>query len=122
MPNIELAWHQLVASCARVSESHQFLDVGYLAHVTDPENFTVELFEHWIQGDRPSQFVDKTLLGGGPHISLLTSRIADIASVEPDLPAAGITPLGVQPVEPYGLNLYFFGFTQEMPLSGSNSD
>jgi hypothetical protein len=46
---------------------------------------------------------------------LLTLRTADIASVEPDLLAAGMTPLGVQPVEPCGFTLYFYGFTQEMP-------
>lgn len=115
VPNIELAYQQLVAREARVSEPHQFRDVGYLAHVTDPEGFTVELIEHWFQGDRPSQSVDKTLLGGGPHISLLTLRTADIASVEPNLLAAGMTPLGVQPVAPYGFTLYFYGFTEETP-------
>ena len=64
VPNIELAYQQLVARGARVSVPHQFRDVGYLAHETDPEGFTVELIEHWFQGDRPSQSVDKTLLGG----------------------------------------------------------
>ena len=115
VPNIELAYQQLVARGARVSVPHQFRDVGYLAHVTDPEGFTVELIEHWFQGDRPSQSVDKTLLGGGPHISLLTLRTADIASVERDLLKAGMKPLGVQPVEPYGFTLYCYGFTQETP-------
>jgi predicted enzyme related to lactoylglutathione lyase len=115
VPNIELAYRQLVSRGAQVSEPHQFRDVGYLAHITDPEGFTVELIEHWFQGDRPSRSVDETLLGGGPHISLLTLRTADIARVEPDLLKLGMRPLGVQPVEPYGFTLYFYGFTRETP-------
>ena len=115
VPNIELAYQQLVTRGAQVSEPHQFRDVGYLAHVTDPEGFTVELIEHWFQGDRPSEALDDTLLGGGPHISLLTLRTADIVSVERDLLEAGMTPPGVQPVEPYGFTLYFYRFTDETP-------
>lgn len=115
VPNIELAYQQLLARGARVSEPQQFRDVGYLAHITDPEGFSVELIEHWFQGDRPSNVFDETLLGGGPHISLLTLRTADIASVERDLLKAGMKPLGVQPVEPYGFTLYFYGFTRETP-------
>ena len=49
VPNIELAWHQLLARGARVSESNQFLDLCYLAYVTDPERFTVNVIEHWFQ-------------------------------------------------------------------------
>ena len=115
VPNIELAYRQLVSRGAQVSKPHQFRDVGYLAHITDPEGFTVELIEHWFQGDRPRRSVDETLLGGGPHISLLTLRSADIARVEPDLLKLGMRPLGVQPVEPYGFTRYCYGFTQETP-------
>ncbi|SFU11854.1 hypothetical protein SAMN05444141_1098 [Pseudovibrio denitrificans] len=115
VPNIELACAQLRAHGVPVTEPQQFRDVGYLAKFTDPEGFTIELIDHHFQGERPEEEHDQTLLGGGPHISLVTLRCADIAAVEPDLLNAGMTPLSVQPVEPYGFTLYFYAFTSEQP-------
>ncbi len=117
--NIDLACAQLRARGVACSQPSQFRDVGYLAKVTDPEGFTVELIDHWFQGGRPAEIaaepVDETRLGGGAHLSLVTLRTASIDDIQPDILDLGMTPLSIQPVEPYGFTLYFYGFTDEAP-------
>ena len=127
VPNIERACAQLRERGVLASEPRQFRDVGYLANVTDPEGFTIELIDHWFQGERPEEAHDEThdkthdetqddtRLGGGAHLSLITLRTADIAAVEPEILGWGMTPLSVQPVEPHGFTLYFYAFTEEVP-------
>jgi hypothetical protein len=115
VPNLDLAYAQLCARGVPCSEPRQFRDVGYLAKATDPEGFTIELIDHHFRGDRPDGPDDETRLGGGPHLSLLTLRTADIASLEPQLLALGLKPLSVQPVEPFGFTLYFYAFTEDEP-------
>ncbi|WP_299483691.1 VOC family protein [uncultured Roseibium sp.] len=115
VPNIELAISQLKARGVPCSEPKQFRDVGYLAKAVDPEGFTIELIDHWFQGERPDIPVDRTRLGGGAHLSLVTLRTADISAIEPDLLGWGMTPLSIQPVEPFGFTLYFYAFTDEVP-------
>lgn len=115
VPNIERACAQLKARGAWVTTPKQFRDVGFLAKLTDPEGFTVELIDHWFEGERPDLVLNQTLLGGGPHLSLVTLRTADIEAIEPEVLDAGMTPLSVQPVEPFGFTLYFYAFTHETP-------
>lgn len=115
VPNIDLAYEQLQSAGITCTAPAQFRDVGFLAKVTDPEGFTVELIDHWFEGDRPREEHDETLLGGGAHLSLLTLRTADIAAVESEINGWGMTPLSVQPVDPHGFTLYFYAFTDEQP-------
>ena len=115
LPNIDLAYTQLRALEVPCSTPAQFRDVGYLAKAMDPEGFTIELIDHWFQGDRPRGPVDDARLGGGAHLNLITLRTADIADVHPVVVSLGMTPLSVQPVEPYGFTLYFYAFTDETP-------
>lgn len=115
VPNIELAASQLSKHGVSVTPPAQFRDVGFLAKATDPEGFVIELIDHYFEGDRPVEGHDAKLLGGGPHISLVTLRIADIAAIEPELLSWGMTPLSVQPVTPFGFTLHFYAFTEERP-------
>ncbi|MEO1142015.1 MAG: VOC family protein, partial [Pseudomonadota bacterium] len=107
VPYLDLACEQLAVKGVAVTEPHQFRDVGYLAHTSDPEEFSIELIEHWFEGERPDASYDETLLGGGPHFNLITLRTSDIDAVQPEIFAWGMKPLSVQPVEPYGFTLYF---------------
>lgn len=109
VPNIDLACSQLRNLGVECSEPNQFRDVGYLAKFLDPEGFSIELIDHWFKGDRPNGEYDETLLGGGAHLSLVTLRTSDISAIEPDILRTGMTPLSVQPVEPFGFTLYFYG-------------
>ena len=115
VPNIELAYDQLRAEGVSVSKPNQFRDVGYLAQAFDPEGFNIEIIEHWFKGDRPTMAVNPELLGGGPHISLLTLRTRDIRAVQPEILEAGMKPLSIQSVQPHGFTLYFFAFTDDDP-------
>lgn len=115
VPNLDLAHRQLIGRGAAVTKPTQFCDVGYLCKVTDPEGFSIELIEHWFDGERPDQTFDETRLGGGAHLSLLTLRTPDISKIEPEVLNWGMTPLSVQPVEPFGFTLYFYALTEETP-------
>lgn len=115
VPNIELAYAQLQKAGVACSEPNQFGDVGYLAKVEDPEGFAVELIDHWFKGNRPDTPYDERLLGGGAHLSLVTLRSADIATLEPGILSWGMIPLSVQPVVSRGFTLYFYAFTDERP-------
>lgn len=115
VPNIELACRQLLTAGVNCSAPHQFEDVGYLAHFTDPEGFSIELIDHEFKNERRDTQFDPDLLGGGPHLSLVTLRIADIAAVEPTLLGWGMRKLSVQPIPAYGFTLHFYAFTDEVP-------
>lgn len=115
VPNLDLAVGQLRARGIAVTPPRQFQDVAYLAHVTDPEGFTIELLDHWFEGERPEETHDTTRLGGGPHLGLLTLRTTDIDAVAPELLGWGMRPLSVQNVSTHGFTLYFYAFTNEAP-------
>ncbi len=117
VPNIELACKQLRGNGIDVGTPHQFQNVGYLAHFKDPEGFTIELIEHYFEGDRPAAPVNDERLGGGASLNLITLRTDDISSVEKQITKWGMTPLSVQPVESHGFTLHFFAFTSDKPPS-----
>ena len=122
VPNIELACQQLTERGVSVGTPRQFQEIGYLAHFTDPEGFTIELIEHWFQGRRQDESIDSELLdpdrlGGGAHFNLLTLRTANIEPVIEACAGWKMTPLSIQPVESHGFTLYFFAFTADVPPS-----
>lgn len=119
VPDLDLAREQLLAKGVDVGPARQFLDIGYLAHFTDPEGFTIELIQHWFDGNRPDIAVDRARLGGGASLNLLTLRATGITEIQELCQRLGMTPLSIQPVDGYGFTLYFFAFTADQP---PNSD
>ena len=117
VPNIELAHHQLTARGVSVGPPRQFEDIGYLAHFTDPEGFTIELIEHWFLGERKEDYADSALLGGGAHLNLLTLRCNSITDIVATFEQWNMTPLSIQPVKEHNFTLHFFAFTDERPPS-----
>ncbi len=117
VPDIELACQQLSDKGIQIGAPEQFQDIGYLAHFSDPAGFTIELIEHWFKGNRPNTPVNKTLLGGGARLTLITLRTTDSKDNTKFCTALGMKLLSVQPVENYGFTLYFFAFTEETPPS-----
>ncbi|MEM7441156.1 MAG: VOC family protein [Pseudomonadota bacterium] len=115
VPDLDLAYTQLTAQGIAMSEPRQFRDVGYLAHITDPEGFAIELLDHHFKGEGPKGTADPSQLGGGAHLSLLTLRAAEIETLDQEILAIGMQPLSVQDVSPYGFTLYFYAFTDEAP-------
>ncbi|MCY4336243.1 MAG: VOC family protein [Litoreibacter sp.] len=115
VPNLDLAYRQLNNQGISVSEPRQFLDVGYLAHLSDPEGFAIELIEHTFKGHRKDIEFNQSLLGGGPCLNLITLRANEIAPIRQELLDWGMRPLCVQPVPSHGFTLHFFAFTQDRP-------
>ncbi len=113
VPNIDFAYRQLTEQGLEVQVPRQVGDVAYLAHLTDPEGYTIELLDHWFQGDRPPEKIDTRRLGGGPCLNLLTLRAVDIDPVDRSIKAMGMTPLSIVPVPKAGFTLYFYAFTDE---------
>lgn len=68
---------------------------------------------HHFKGDGLDETHDETRLGGGAHLNLLTLRTADIAGIEHEVLALGMTPLRVQQVSSFGFTLYTYSFTEE---------
>lgn len=117
VPDLDLAHRQLAAKGIAVDSPRQVLQIAYLAHVHDPEGFTIELLDHRFKGDRPDLDLDSSRLGGGPHLSLLTLRTGDIASSEKACLGWGMKPLMRADIPEFGFNLHFYAFTNEDPPS-----
>lgn len=117
VPDIELAVKQLAHKGVSINAPYQFQDIGYLAHFTDPEGFTIELIDHEFRGRRGPTDLDDNSLGGGPHINLLTLRTDHIHGVEAACLELGMKALSVQKVEPDRFSLYFHAFTDDVPPS-----
>lgn len=117
VPNIEMACQQLSERGVNIGTPRQFEDVGYLAHFTDPEGFTIELIEHWFEGQRQQEPINPNIIGGDIHLNLLTLRCNNIESVLEMPEIQKMTPLSIQPVESRGFTLHFFAFTDDVPPS-----
>ncbi len=115
VPDIELAYRQLSAKGVKIDYPTQFQDIGYLAHIRDPEGFTIELIEHTFKDQRSVRQPDQTRLGGGAHLNLLTLRTNDAGEMRRSCEALGMKQLAIMPVESYGFILYFYAFTNDNP-------
>lgn len=114
LPDLDTACEQLRQKGVEVSAPHQFRDIGYMAHLHDPEGFAIELLQHDFQGCRPDGAGDPALpLGGGAHLGQITLRTGDIAA---ELAMrADMTLLAVQEVAEFGFDLHFLAYTDETP-------
>jgi len=117
LPNVDIACDQLSKAGIPVSEPRQFGEIGYMAHLADPEGFSIELLQHRFQQNRGGGEGDPgLLLGGGARIGQITLRTADLdADLAFYREKLGMTLLSIQPVKAYGFDLYFLAFTEETP-------
>lgn len=117
LPNIDIAYEQLRAAGVTISEPGQFLDVGYMCHLKDPEGFQIELLQHTFAGQDRTHEGDPDLpLGGGGQIGQITLRTTEILSaLEHYEHGMGMKLLSVQTVAGRGFDLYFLGFTEDAP-------
>ncbi|MBY6056558.1 VOC family protein [Leisingera daeponensis] len=114
LPDLDTACEYLRQKGVEVSAPHQLRDIGYMAHLHDPEGFAIELLQHDFLGNRPEGAGDPALpLGGGAHVGQITLRTGDIAA-ELALHAE-MKLLSVQDVAEFGFDLHFLAFTGENP-------
>ncbi len=117
LPNIDIAYVQLRAAGLHVSEPRQFLDIGYMCHLHDPEGFQIELLQHDFVQNRPARAGNPgEPLGGGAGIGQITLRVTDAeAALSVYRDRVGMRLLSVQPLPQFGFTLYFLAFTDESP-------
>ncbi|MEM7319542.1 MAG: VOC family protein [Pseudomonadota bacterium] len=116
LPNVDMAYQHLTRAGVSVSTPKQFLDIGYMCHLTDPNGFVIELLQQDFDGNRPAGAGDpKRPLGGGGRIGQITLRTGDIGSDDTCAKALGMTLLSLQDVADYGFDLHFYGYGTETP-------
>lgn len=112
LPNVDLAVAQLRTAGIDVSDPRQFLDIGYMAHLSDPEGFAIELLQWDFEANRPDDAGDPAQpLGGQARIGQITLRTGDMAAETEAY--SDMRLLSVQDVAPYGFDLHFLAYTDE---------
>ena len=117
LPNVDMAFEQLSRTGIDISPPRQFLDIGYLCHLTDPEGFQVELLQHTFEGERRTSPGDRELpLGGGAQIGQITLRVTDLdEALKRYQHSMGMQLLSKQVVANRDFALYFLAFTDQTP-------
>ncbi|NOD33018.1 MULTISPECIES: VOC family protein [unclassified Ruegeria] len=115
VPDVDLAATHLRARDVPVSDPNQFLDIGYMCHLTDPEGFVIELLQQDFEGNRPPYAADPDAPFAQARIGQITLRTGDIAAEDTFWRGQGMSLLSMQEVAPYGFDLHFYAFTQETP-------
>ncbi len=113
LPDVDLAAAHLRALGVPVSAPRQFLDIGYMCHLSDPEGFVIELLQHDFEGNRPDGAADPEAPFSDARIGQITLRTGDITAEDTVCTALGMRLLSVQDVEPYGFDLHFYAFTDD---------
>lgn len=115
--DVDLAREKIMASGTQVSVPNQFMEVGYLCHLTDPNGFTIELLQHTFKKNFVKPVPDNSLaLGQDAVIGQITTRTQDIeASLKLYRDELGMKLLSIQDISDYGFCLYFLAFTSEDP-------
>ncbi|UUV05646.1 VOC family protein [Ruegeria sp. YS9] len=115
VPDVDLAAAHLRRFDVPVSTPNQFLDIGYMCHLADPEGFVIELLQHDFEGNRPPHAADPDAPFARARIGQITLRTGDIAAEDAFWRARGMSLLSMQEVAPCGFDLHFYAFTDETP-------
>lgn len=115
VPDVDLAASYLRANGVAVSDPQQFLDIGYMCHLQDPEGFVIELLQHHFEGNRPDNAADPSAPFSNACIGQITLRTGDIAAEDAFCRGQGMRLLSMQDVAQYGFDLHFYAFTDETP-------
>ncbi len=115
VPDVDLAAAYLRQKDVPVSDPKQFLDIGYMCHLQDPEGFVIELLQHDFEGNRPDNAADPFAPFADASIGQITLRTGDIAAEDAVCRAQGMRLLSMQDVAQYGFDLHFYAFADEVP-------
>ena len=118
VPDVDLAAAHLLRMGVDVSVARQFLDIGYMAHLSDSDGFVIELLQHDFDGNRPDGAADPEDPFARARIGQVTLRTGDIASEDQFCRGQGMRLLSMQDVALYGFDLHFYAFTKDVPPSG----
>jgi catechol 2,3-dioxygenase-like lactoylglutathione lyase family enzyme len=117
LPDVDMAFAQLSRAGIEVTAPSQFLDIGYMCHLTDPEGFQIELLQHTFAGHQRTSPGDRELpLGGGAQIGQITLRVTDLdGALTHYRHSMGMRLLSKQVVTKRDFTLYFLAFTDQTP-------
>ena len=117
LPDVDMAFEHLSRAGVSVTQPRQFLDIGYMCHLTDPDGFQIELLQHTFEGEaRTSPGNPDLPLGGGAQIGQITLRVADLDSALAFYQRSmGMRLLSKQVVAGRNFTLYFLAFSGETP-------
>ncbi len=115
LPDVDLAAEHLRQKGIPVSAPRQFLDIGYMCHLNDPEGFAIELLQQVFEGNRPENAASANAPFAKACIGQITLRTGDIAAEDAFCRSMGLSLLSLLDVEPHGFDLHFYAFTAEEP-------
>ena len=115
VPNVDHAVAHLNTLGVQVGAPQQFLDIGYMCHLSDPEGFGIELLQHDFEANRPAGAGSAQAPFAQACIGQITLRTGDIAAEEAALRPLGMQLLSMQEVAPYSFDLHFYAFTDDQP-------
>lgn len=116
LPDVDRAADWLRRRGVEVGRPAQFLDIGYLCHLTDPAGFAIELLQHEFECNRPKADPVQAPFGRA-CVGQITLRTGDILAEDAICRSLGMRLLSIQDVAPHGFDLQFYAFTQERPPS-----
>ena len=124
LAEVDLARASLLSDGVIVSEPKQFLDVGYLCHLNDPDGYSIELLHHRFkphQQTHPALSASKSK--SQPALGQITLRIKDSGpTLQFYQHELGMRLLSRQIIVPHRFILYSLAFTEEQPLSADFDD
>lgn len=115
LPNLDFAVDHLRARGVEVSDPKQFLDIGYMAHLSDPEGFVIELLQWDFEGNRPQAAGDRDAPFAEARIGQITLRSGNIEADVAFWKGLGMRLLSLQDVSAFGFDLHFLAFTDDRP-------
>jgi catechol 2,3-dioxygenase-like lactoylglutathione lyase family enzyme len=97
----------------QVNDPIQFLDIGYMTKLIDPNGFIIELLQQGFEGHHAPAPAGHPI-GAQATLAHITQRVTDLAAAktffEDDL---GMRLMSVQPVHEYAFCLYFYCWSDE---------
>lgn len=115
MPDLDRAVAHLDREGWAVSRPRQFLDIGYMCHLSDPSGLPIELLQQGFEG-RSAPGPDGHDIGAQATLAHLTLRAETRQASEREWgEGADMTLLSVQPVPSHGFSLYFYAKADDAP-------
>jgi catechol 2,3-dioxygenase-like lactoylglutathione lyase family enzyme/predicted enzyme related to lactoylglutathione lyase len=111
--NLDIAVRFLKERDIAISEPIQFMDIGYLAHLQDPQGHMIELLQQGFEGNE-QEVGEGHPIGGQATVAHITLRVTDIASCDAFLTERlGMRLMSIQPVSSRGFTLYFYCWSDD---------
>ena len=114
MPDLDRAVAHLDRLGWVISRPRQFLDIGYMCHLNDPDGLSLELLQQGFEG-RGAPGPTGHDIGAQATLAHLTLRAETREVADAEWLGAGMTLMSVQPVPSHGFTLYFYANTDQTP-------